>query len=875
LAVVNLNKLTVEQFASTAFKAEITGVAMAGKPTVSFKVMDGFNTPVVGLGATSKSSTALVASYPNIAFSIAKLIPGVPTTVTTGGVSTTTSSPSKWVSYLVTSIPTVSAPTVVGAKPSTDAVGTLVDNGDGSYKYTFYRDISQAKAQVAAMVKSGNNDPAALGDVTYDDKLIHRVSMVISGNVPGTGTNTPNGVQSVAGVPISKPVNVIYDFIPSTGKAVAATDAGQRLVVDVASCNECHTKLGGIPGTESAMFHGGSRQDPKYCVVCHTDQRKYGVANSVSVNNVFTGSTTVSDGVNNADFPVMIHRVHKGEMLVKKGYNYAGVLFNHTRYPQDIRNCTKCHDNTAPKLAPQADNWKTVPSTLACGACHDGIDFRTGTGKTNAGSMEGHAGKAQADDTLCATCHKPASIAAAHIPVSPPNPANALLVAGGNNNTNSAWIANNSKNLPEGAIRIGYDVKSVSLNASRQPVMVFKMLQNDVAVPFNDKATKTEIWDNFMGSPSVYFVFSVPQDGIAAPQDFNASVSGYIKTLWNGKATGNGAGTLTGPDAAGYYTATLTGVAIPASAKMLTGGVGYTYGLAATMPLTQTNLAKYPTATSTVNAALKTGGLIVIAEDKTMVATGFTGRHAIVADTKCNACHEQLGVFTEESYHAGQRNDGNSCSWCHTPNRTSSGWSADSASFVHAIHAGGKRTVPFTWHALTTTSSYANIGYPAVLANCESCHITGTYDFSASASASSVPNRLYRTVGAGKYNAASSALTAFSMSPYVVADNVKNYGAGFSFNASATAAANVTKADGTVFSNPAQGTFAAEGTTLVISPVTTACFSCHDSAQAKSHMEVNGGSIYAPRAAALANPEQCLVCHGTGRIADIKTMHAK
>jgi cytochrome c551/c552 len=144
-----------------------------------------------------------------------------------------------------------------------------------------------------------------------------------------------------------------------------------------------------------------------------------------------------------------------------------------------------------------------------------------------------------------------------------------------------------------------------------------------------------------------------------------------------------------------------------------------------------------------------------------------------------------------------------------------------------------------------------------------------------------VPNRLYRTVGAGKYdgvnaaNTAAGALAKFSLSPYVVADNVKNYGAVFSFNASATTAANVTKGDGTVVSVPAQGTFEAEGTTLVNSPVTTSCFSCHDSDQAVSHMKVNGGSIYAPRATALANPEQCLVCHGTGRIADIKAMHAK
>lgn len=871
-ALVNLSQLTTEQFAATEFKAEITGVTIASAPVVSFKLTDGNGTPIVGFGSTSKPSSALVASYPNLAFSLAKLVPGTTTTFAT-------SSPSKWVSYIVTTVPSTTT-AVTASRPTTDNTGTLVDNGDGSYKYTFYRDITQVKAQVAGMTLTGLNVAADLGDLSYDPSLIHRVAIQISGNVPGTGTNVANGVQLVAGVPLAKPNNAIYDFIPATGKAVALADAGQRLVVDRLSCNECHGKLGGIPGTESASFHGGGRYDPKFCVTCHTDQRKFGQARAVSTNNAFpaltktvsaTGSvsyspyTYVADGVTVGDFPVLIHRIHKGELLVKKNYNFANVLLNETRFPQDIRNCSKCHDNTAPKAAPQADNFKNVPSRLACGACHDGINFATGGGTTNSGLNTGHVGGAQADDKLCGVCHTPAVIQSVyHVAVTPPNPANSLLAGGTNNNTNAAWIASNVSNLPEGAIRVSYDILSVSRNASKQPVIVFKMLQNGVAVPFNDKATKTEMWDNFMGSPSAYFVFSVPQDGKNNPADFNASVSGYLRSIWNGTATGASAGTITGPDSSGYYTVTLTGVTVPDSAVMLTGGIGYTYGLLTTMPLTQTNLANYPVTAATATTGLvagmpnKTGGLIVIAPDGQKVAANYSGRRAIVEDKRCNACHLELGAFTETSFHAGQRNDGTTCSWCHNPNRTSSGWSADSTSFIHAIHAASKRDKPFTWHAVSTSNSFANIGFPGILNACETCHLPGTYDFSASASASAVDNRLYRTVGTGKYNGTvAGSLTAFSISPYVIADNVTDYGAGFGFT-------------------PATGvTTAAAATTLVISPITTACFSCHDSALAKSHMEGNGGSIYTARSTALGTPEQCLVCHGTGRIADIKTMHAK
>ena len=254
------------------------------------------------------------------------------------------------------------------------------------------------------------------------------------------------------------------------------------------------------------------------------------------------------------------------------------------------------------------------------------------------------------------------------------------------------WIASGGSvgRLPAGAIKVTYDLKSVSRNASKQPVMVFRMLQNGARKDLNILSATTasaatgqkEIWDDFMGSPSVYFVFSVPQDGIAAPTDFNGSVSGYLRNIWNGTATGTGAGTLTGPDADGYYTATLTGVVIPDNAVMLTGGLGYSYNVRSSLPLTQTNLADYPTAPATATGLTPgmpntTGGLIVIAPNVQKVAGGYTARRAIVEDKRCNACHQELGTFTEDAFHAGQRNDGSTCSWCHKPNQTSSGWSAD------------------------------------------------------------------------------------------------------------------------------------------------------------------------------------------------------
>jgi OmcA/MtrC family decaheme c-type cytochrome len=839
-----------------------------GPPVVHFAITDPDDNAVIGFGSTSKSSTATVASYPNLSFALAKLIPSQ------------NGSPSRWISYIVTSVPTTTT-AAAPSRPSTDNTGTLVDNGNGTYAYTFYRDITTMKDTIAGMSVSGSNDKTDLDDLTYDPTLVHRITIQVSGYAPGTGTNTPDGVQVVPGVTMVNPVDAINDFVPATGLPPAAGDASREIVA-TAKCNECHKQLGGIPGdspeSSGAGFHGGNRNDTRYCVVCHTEQRRYGRTEATidPTTLTFTSTTERVDGRAIGNMPNHIHHIHMGEFLAKKNYSYGGLLYNETLFPQDLRNCTKCHDGSATSTAqtPQGNNWMLSPSRLACGACHDGINFATGQGVTIADAMaglvsspQGHLGGAQADDAQCASCHTPSGIDVAHTPVTPPNPANALAINGGNSNTNSAWIASNVNRLPAGAIPVTYEVQSVSLNASQQPVMVFRLLQNGLRMDFNPPPppgstdsvlAQSEMWGGFFGSPSVQYVFSVPQDGIANRTDFNASASGYLRSIWNGTATGTAAGTLTGPDANGFYTVTLTGIAIPANAAMLTGGLGFSYSVVRTPPLTQTGLALYPTSPATATTGLTPsmpnlqGGLIVIAPTVSMAAAGFSPRRAIVEDARCDQCHQQLGAFTTEAFHGGQRNDATTCSWCHNPNKTSSGWAADSTAFVHAIHAAAKRTVPFTWDATSTTQSFADVKFPGILSQCETCHLPGTYDFLNADAAAALPGKQFRTVGTGTYNPTDE-LSQFELSPYVTIG--VNYGSGFSYN-SATGV----------------GTDAAP-TTLVNSPIATACFACHDTDIASAHMTVNGGSIYTPRSNALPVLEQCMVCHGPGRIADIKVVH--
>jgi len=566
--------------------------------------------------------------------------------------------------------------------------------------------------------------------------------------------------------------------------------------------------------------------------MCHTPQ------------NVVSGQTATT----NADFTPFIHKIHMGEDLPAIETGLTGTL--DVTYPQDIRNCTMCHKGT------DGDNWKNKPTIKACGSCHNNVNFATGAN---------HTGGARADDTQCTLCHDAAYVVSKHLAVEPPDPNNRYTITrttgtttGSNNNTNASYLAAEGV-VPTGANVITYDVKSVSTtsrNGAQRPTIVFKLKMDGTDVVFTAATSTTSELGipNFVGSPSVYFAWAVPQDNITAPVDYNASASGYIKGLWNLASASTG--TITGPDGSGYYTAILTGTTVT-NAKMFTGGVGYTYGLSTTQPLTQTNLADYPytAGTGTVGREGGEGGLSVPAPNVWKVGTGYTGRRLIVSNAKCDSCHVTLGV--KPTFHAGQRNDAPTCSFCHNVNRVNSGWGVNIKEAVHAIHSAAKRVNKFSWEA-TAGDKMWDITYPGVLKNCEQCHIAGMYDFSNSAytanSGALMNNLLYTTVATGLTSTfATNIVTIVTgdetvlstdavISPFI--SSTTDYGSGFSNSGS------------TGVITPAAAT------TLVCSPISSACFACHDSTSAKNHMVEMGGSIYEARSTALAKAETCITCHG-------------
>ena len=547
-ATINAASLSTADMAALTFSqtdSKVDSVIITSPPKVNFTVKNSAGVGVKGLGALNTAGTAL--NY--LRFTIAKMVPS------------TGSSPSKWVSYI---------PSSTNLRPSTDSssnISGLVDNGDGTYTYTFSTDIT---------------DPTKTNGVAYEPTLAHRLVIQISGNIPNVTPNTP----------LKNPINIIYDFIPATGAAAASG----RDITTAALCNDCHEKIG------VSTPHGG-RVDTRYCVVCHTDQRGIGRTEAATdADGNFTArksGTYLVAGRAVGDFPNMIHKTHMGNLLSKANYNYGRVFFDTMGFSMldaGIRNCRKCH--AASTAAPQGDNWKNNPSRLACGACHDNVDFATGAG---------HIGGRQATDAVCNLCHDDVSIETYHL---------------------TANATTNNPNVPTGLVNFTYEISGVTVNADNQAVIQFQIKKDGTAVTFDgagstaSSAPAGAVLSGFSGSPSFLLAYA---DGTDTTVDFNnkgqAAAQPVSVSIAYLLAAGNTRGTITGP-VSGVYTATITAAAynFPVGSTMRTVALqGYFTQVAGTGGIA-------------ANAARHTLSVV-----KTV--TGDTARRSVIDPAKCGACH--------------------------------------------------------------------------------------------------------------------------------------------------------------------------------------------------------------------------------------------
>jgi OmcA/MtrC family decaheme c-type cytochrome len=277
---------------------------------------------------------------------------------------------------------------------------------------------------------------------------------------------------------------------------------------------------------------------------------------------------------------------------------------------------------------------------------------------------------------------------------------------------------------------------------------------------------------------------------------------------------------------------------------MLTGGVGYSYDLGSTTPagpLTQTNVPGYPLSAD----GKKQGGLTIPPTNVWKVATGFTGRRAIVEAARCDNCHAKLGVAP--TFHVGQRNDGPSCSFCHTPNRTSSAWSAGSKYFIHALHGGRARSEDFVArHRARPRIRRDRV--PDQAERLPDLPLTEHVRLHGFGVGKRPPELEVTTVGTGRTQHLDNRARS----------HLRPARHGLRFRFSFNAGTGVTTE--------------AAGTTLVITPITTICSGCRRRG-GHLHMEQNGGAFCEARANVSPAEEQCMLCHGPGKVAAIGEVH--
>jgi len=304
--------------------ATINSVRIASPPVVDFSLSDGNGNPIKNLPASA------------ISFKIAKLIPG------------TDGNASAWQSY----INTVEEPGVgpgteakVQATTESGSTGKLVDNGDGTYTYTFGFDIANV------------TDPIP---VSYVPTLTHRVSFEIRGYAPVR--------------------NPSYDFRPSDN---ATSGLFTRDIANIDRCNRCH---------ENLQFHGGARFEIKDCVTCHnpgsTDANSGNTLNMAVMTHKIHFGASLPSVINGTDYCIY-------------GRNDEPHCYGDLVYPQDIRNCRGCHDENDSET-PDASNWFEQPTDATCGACHDDVNFVTGE---NHGPGMGPGMGIPADNSQCISCH--------------------------------------------------------------------------------------------------------------------------------------------------------------------------------------------------------------------------------------------------------------------------------------------------------------------------------------------------------------------------------------------------------------------------------------------------------------------------------------
>jgi len=608
-------------------------------------------------------------------------------------------------------------------------------------------------------------------------------------------------------------VNATYDFVPSGGAVTS------REIVKTATCNECHNKLG--------AHGGGMRIETKLCVTCHNP-----------------GSWFTVPSVNTLDFKVLVHKIHQGEELpsVKAGtpymigtHDFSTVVFPYSAVALgDTRACAKCHDGA---VTAQGDNWKTQPSKAACSSCHDNVYF--GSVPDPAKPYEtvshivasGSTAPADPTDDMCITCHGVGQIADVVVKHDLPN----LLKAEGDKyQFNIVAIC-------------GVAVGSNPICAPGvTPTVKFSVTNPIAATSYDIKTDPAFACVAGTGLPASVSVLvgwnNTDENNTGSGSNPGQPHNVSVLDNYSGGVCSNNANVVNNGD--GSFTVTLTGKTIPA-----TGVSGS--GRAALYGRISNDVDGNGTADRVrVQAAYKDFGIT----DTTPVV-----RRKVVDIAKCDKCHDQVSLHGDS-----RTNEPGLCVVCHNPSATDvtrrpkgvgtgglfpdatatlDGKTEEAIDFkrlIHGVHAAAKTDYVgapaygfrnkglVIWGYGNSQNDFSHIRFPGILNDCTTCHLTGTYELKGNWE---VPT--------------TSGVLGSSIS--TVPDPTGTYST----------------------------ELADQADDLNITPTAAVCSSCHDGVVAKSHMELNGALFAATQAVINtgATLEACAICHGPGRIADVKLVH--
>ncbi len=762
--------------------------------------------PVVDFSVTDENDDPFPGLQDSdLRFNIAKLIP-----------RGTDGNPSHWQNYILNASNNGSQERLRNPPRPGEVYGTLVNHGDGSYTYTFATDITTVAAGCSPCTTPGGT----ILDLSYQPALTHRL-----------GIQQGNSALPTA--------NAVCDFVPASGTSCIDPASGgiySREITSTSKCNECHDRL---------VAHG-SRYETRLCVTCHNP-----------------GSW--ADSTTPVDFKVMIHKIHHGEDLPSgDGYSVGNHDFSDVVFPQDIRNCDKCHDGADPET-PQGDSWQRVPGLAACGSCHDDIDFSVDgsacfidPAACTPDNEIGHPGGVVTSDSQCTQCHgenKPAgSVEAEHTVPGKAERAyfrfNILSICGisvdsgpvcadGTSPTVTFSVEDPSGNGGHFYGASGEFYNIVAADPNVDPEFASGSAAS-VTLDFAWKGIGQQDWTNDQGTgtrPSR--VTQVSVGGLGDPPLHDNGDGTYTYTAdWALPATSPEIGTLavalegrgSAPDSSGAYS-----VRVPVAA---------------------------PVAYAAVNDAVPQ-----------------PRRRVVDATTKCDRCHDML------SLHGGSRNDnGQLCVLCHNPNNTdvnqrpkdTSGLpdpaqtldgkqeeSVDFKRLIHGVHAAaatnydgteahGFRAVGMVVYGYRGSEhDYSHLRFPGVLSKCDTCHLE-----------------------AGESGAV--------YDTYVLADHSADGGPNWH------APAQNGIIGSTVHSYPSADPGISPGTTVTLdealadqtddlkhSPTAAVCSACHDGTLPVLHMQLTGNALFGASVDAVAgNVELCAECHGSGKLWDVELVHS-